>query len=130
MLLGSLLGFAIGSVRADVPAPPVNQTLGMLDVIFTELEEADCRACHDSGVPDRHHLLFGSSIPAASLVPYPDANGDGTPDTNYSCLNCHDASFTPIRDCVVCHTSNAAPPDGRGSQWRLRDLSRGHRGQY
>ena len=43
----------------DVPAPPVNQTIGMLDVLIGELTEADCRVCHDSGVPDRHHLLYG-----------------------------------------------------------------------
>ncbi len=93
--------------RADVPPPPVNQTIGMIDRVFGELTEADCRACHDSGVPDRHHLLFDKPIPPGSLVPYPDANGDGNPDSVYGCLNCHDATFTPIRDCTVCHTSNA-----------------------
>ena len=93
---------------ADVPAPPVNQTLGMPDILTGELEEADCRMCHDSGVPDRHHLLYGQSIPAGSLVPWPDADGDGNPDTIYGCLNCHDENFTVVRDCLACH--NAGSP--------------------
>jgi hypothetical protein len=92
---------------ADVPAPPVNQSLGMVDRLFGELTEAECRGCHDSSVPDRHHLLYGQPIPPVSLVPYPDANGDGTRDSLYGCLNCHNSSFTPVRDCTVCHTSNA-----------------------
>ncbi len=65
----------------DVPAPPVNQTIGMFDGLIGEMQEADCRVCHDSGVPDRHHLLDGQPIPPGSLVPYPDADGDGNPDT-------------------------------------------------
>ncbi len=92
---------------ADVPAPPVNQTIGMPDVLSGELTEADCRTCHASGLPDRHHLLESQPIPPGSLVPYPDADGNGVPDTTYGCLNCHDESFTPVRDCTVCHTSSA-----------------------
>ncbi len=94
---------------ADVPAPPVNQTIGMLDVLMGDLTEADCRVCHVSGVPDRHHLLQDTPIPPGSLVPYPDANGDGIPDTTYKCLNCHanDPPFAPVRDCTACHTSSA-----------------------
>jgi hypothetical protein len=57
------------SGKADVPAPPANQLLGLDDGIFNNLEEADCRACHDDpdvvGGPansDRHHLLFGQPV--------------------------------------------------------------------
>ena len=32
---------------ADVPAPPVNQSLGFDDTIFNNLVEAECRVCHD-----------------------------------------------------------------------------------
>lgn len=95
-----------GAGWADVPPPPVNQTIGMVDMLFGELAEADCRLCHGSGLGDRHHLLFGLPIPPGSLVPFPDADGDGVRDTAYSCLSCHDASFTPVRDCTVCHTSS------------------------
>ncbi len=92
----------------DVPAPPVNQSIGMLDTELIEnVEEADCRICHSSGVPDRHHLLWGQPIFPGSLVPYPDSDGDGNDDTFYGCLNCHDSDFTAVvRDCVVCHTES------------------------
>jgi hypothetical protein len=79
----------------------------MDDVAIGDMTEADCRLCHDSGVPDRHHLLYGQPIPPGSLVPYPDADGDGNPDAVYGCLNCHDENFTVVRDCVACHSSSA-----------------------
>jgi hypothetical protein len=93
---------------ADVPAPPVNQNLGFDDIAFNALTEADCRVCHASGVPDRHHMLYGSVIPSLSLVPYPDTDGDGIDDTNYNCLSCHGDTFIVERDCTVCH--NTASP--------------------
>jgi hypothetical protein len=105
--------FIAGLLRADIPAPPVNQTIGIDDVSVGELAEADCRVCHDSGIPDRHHNLYGQPIPPGSLVPFPDADGDGIPDTNYGCLNCHEEDnsggiidFLVERDCTVCHTTS------------------------
>jgi hypothetical protein len=59
-----------GLVSANVPAPPVNQSIGFDDTIFNNLEEADCRVCHDDPAVtgptpnvDRHHLLYGSPLP-------------------------------------------------------------------
>ena len=49
--------------------------------------EADCRVCHDAGVPDRHHALYGLPVVPGSMAPYPDADGDGLPDLTYGCLN-------------------------------------------
>jgi len=95
-------------VWADVPAPPANQNIGMFDGALGNVAEADCRLCHSSGVPDRHHLLYGQPIPDGSIVPYPDADNDGVADTTYTCINCHDAHFTVERNCTVCH--NGASP--------------------
>ena len=61
--------FFAGAGRADIPAPPANQLLGIDDGIFNDMSEAECRACHDdpdvvegpSNV-DRHHLLYGEPI--------------------------------------------------------------------
>jgi len=53
---------------ADIPAPPVNQSLGTPDSVLNNMVEAECRACHDApefggpSNPDRHHLLYGSTI--------------------------------------------------------------------
>jgi hypothetical protein len=55
---------------AVVPAPPVNQTIGLPDGVFNDLVEAECRFCHEdpdivwegSNIPDRHHLLMYSPI--------------------------------------------------------------------
>ncbi len=55
---------------AAIPAPPVNQTIGVPDGIFNDLGEAECRFCHEDPdiatggaiIPDRHHLLMYSPI--------------------------------------------------------------------
>jgi hypothetical protein len=77
--------------------------------------EPDCRFCHNAFpeapspgyVPDRHHLLYGQPIWAEGVVPYPDADGDSSPDTTYGCLNCHGASITVERNCYVCHLTGS-----------------------
>jgi PKD repeat protein len=99
-------------IGVATPAPPVNQSIGMVDQTTGTMVEADCRACHTAPPPpERHHNLYGQTIPPGSVVPEPDADGDTVPDTNYTCLNCHlqdgDGNFRVERDCVVCHTSNA-----------------------
>ena len=72
--------FSAANGFADVPAPPVNQNIGMADVTIASLTEADCRICHSSGIPDLHHILYGSEIPDPSSVLFPDSDGDGLRD--------------------------------------------------
>ena len=64
-------------VRASVPPPPTNQQVGVKEVLYSDLHEADCRYCHenpdqfpveDEAIPDRHHLFYGLSIPEDSMV--------------------------------------------------------------
>ncbi len=87
-----------------VPPPPANQFIGMVDSLFQNPIEAECRACHDSGLPDRHHLLYGMIIPDPTSAPF------GTPGSPYGCSSCHaeDISsgsivFRVERDCLACH---------------------------
>jgi hypothetical protein len=87
ILIGGIALFLPSTTWADVPAPPVNQSIGMLDVDLGTLTEADCRVCHDSGVPDRHHLLYDQLVPDPSLVPYPQFNTPDPPDELYSCMS-------------------------------------------
>lgn len=81
---------------------PVPQAIGMLDVAPGVLVEGDCRLCHDGGVPDRHHNLYGSERGGAN-PPYVDPGGG----TAWTCINCHSETFTAERDCIVCHTTSA-----------------------
>ncbi len=106
-IVGAVLFFASVSL-ADVPAPPVEQSLGKDDVLAGDLVEADCRICHDTGVPDRHHMLYGTAV-GGSTPPYPNPGGD----TNWTCVSCHSDAFVLERDCTVCHT--ASPHHGAGS---------------
>jgi hypothetical protein len=101
ILVAILALFLASTTWADVPAPPVNQTLGFPDVATGSLTEADCRVCHDAGVPDQHHVLYGEDVPPGSDAPFPGA-GDGI----YVCLTCHDENFTVVRDCLACHTTS------------------------
>lgn len=107
------------AVRAAVPAPPVNQTLGIPDSVFSALQEADCRRCHNQTppiaavdptyLPDRHHLL----VESIQLIPTGTAAPNGTPGERYVCLSCHEEVFNPdtssfelvqdFRNCLNCH---------------------------
>ncbi len=96
---------------------PAASASGPMPVAGSTLYETDCRGCHTSGVPNRHHVLYGQGpIPAGSVVPYPDSDGNGSPDTFYVCLSCHGYNFTAVRDCIVCHSAtNPHPECGNGS---------------
>jgi hypothetical protein len=54
IMIACMAMFIASTAEADVPAPPVNQMIGLDDVSLGDLAEADCRTCHDDGVPDRH----------------------------------------------------------------------------
>ena len=119
----SILAWALPALAA-VPAPPANQNIGIPDTVFDSLKEADCRLCHEdpsivgpTSIPDRHHLLYGTTIPdpfpSYVVLKDPDANDDGVADTTFTCLNCHveDTStgvivMTVFRDCLECHTGS------------------------
>ena len=66
MVLSLILMTAL-PLRADIPAPPANQFIGINDGVFNDLVEDDCRLCHenpdqypveDETIPNRHHLLY------------------------------------------------------------------------
>ena len=89
-LIISIVVLTIGIALAALPPPPANQDLGLYDTICEEFAEDDCRDCHSSGVPDRHHLLV---------------------QEGYECLDCHAIGsgggvIPPTRDCVVCHLAS------------------------
>jgi hypothetical protein len=102
---------------ADIPAPPVNQIIGVDDGVFNDLVEADCRLCHenpeqfpveDETIPNRHHLLYGTVIPNPTDAPY------GTPGEFFACLSCHEVDtgsgvqLLVERDCLVCHIQGSS----------------------
>lgn len=128
--LGLLLAVALlltfsFSAYAEIPPPPVNQNLGIPDTVFDNIQEDDCRVCHNQNppidavdptyLPDRHHLLVDTPIPPNSSAPNGDPNGDGL----YECLSCHTEvwnpvifayQFAPFRDCNLCHAQQAGEP--------------------
>ena len=107
----------IGLAWALVPAPPVNQHLGLPDTIFNEMTESACRYCHNQNppagvpvdptyLPTRHHLLVSATSPviipsgsdAPCVPPIDTATFPGmaacTPGTStYACLSCHTFSI-------------------------------------
>jgi hypothetical protein len=110
-----LAGMAM-TAWAIVPAPPVNQTLGMEDSSFDNLTAAECRVCHVGSQADRHHLLYNSEVADPSIVPYPELTTNyPTPPLLYNCIGCHGdgspgfpADYRAERDCTECH--NAGSP--------------------
>jgi hypothetical protein len=79
------------------PSPDPGPPPGDHDLYFVSGTEAGCRACHDSDIPDRHHVLYDTTIPFLTNVPY------GAPGESYYCLSCHGTDLMVQRDCLVCH---------------------------
>jgi Cys-rich repeat protein len=96
--LVAAIAMLTGVAMANVPAPPVNQILGFDDTEFNALTEADCRFCHDSGIPDRHHMLYGSALTAGVC-----SNANGT---------CSTAGTPCVQDsdCPAGETCDAGTP--------------------
>ena len=102
---------------ADIPAPPVNQSIGIPDTVMNNLAETECRVCHDDpefegpSNPDRHHLLYGTPIvygqcrnghdpcltdadcaPGGLCVGETAASNPLENTSAYACMSCHDQS--------------------------------------
>jgi len=115
---------------ANVPAPPVNQNIGIPDGVFNDLARENCWYCHipsrltpenldDIGwtfeppqvkpgvITDRHHFRVGTVIQDPTDSPF------GVPGETYECLDCHIIEFNPdlgysevvenFVNCLNCH---------------------------
>jgi hypothetical protein len=110
--------FAVSSF-ANVPPPPVNQKIGIPDSVFSNLQEEDCRFCHDNpdivepppGDPnpdkwnvDRHHLRYGQPLETG----FCSVNNDDVCTTASDCNeNICSLSGTPCAsdsDCPINET--------------------------
>ena len=116
---------------ANVPAPPVNQNIGIPDGVFNDLARENCWYCHipsrltpadlavidwsfeapdvKAGViTDRHHARVDT------IVQDPTQSPNGVPGELYDCLSCHFVEWNPttfsydivdnFTDCLNCHT--------------------------
>lgn len=110
---------AVAVALAAVPAPPVNQYIGIPDTVFGAMEEADCRVCHSANppagvpvdttyLPDRHHNLVGTTISDPNSAPF------GSAGQTFECTSCHNLvlvnnvfRFETFRDCNFCHTGGS-----------------------
>jgi hypothetical protein len=98
-----MLSSTVSAQDAPGSNPPVFQNIGMLDTVAGSLEEADCRGCHMSGLPDRHHALYDQLVPGSTVVPYPEFNNGDL----YTCMSCHSDTFALERDCLQCHNTGS-----------------------
>jgi hypothetical protein len=105
------IAMATGSWAA-VPAPPVNQFIGIPDSVFNNQVEGDCRGCHQPQADNvnRHHLLVNTPVSCPSSAPNADCIDTPPAPGNFGCLTCHtmvwDGSsygLAPFRNCLLCH---------------------------
>jgi hypothetical protein len=112
VVVAFMLMFLAGGSSADVPAPPVNQDIGMKDIPFDALPEADCLVCHTDGIPAEgtHHLTpvaqdnrcFACHGDSVNLFPGYCSDGSGL-----YVGSCSVTSTTPCNsdaDCIVGET--------------------------
>lgn len=122
-----ILGMAV-VLWANVPPPPVNQSLYIYDTKYGTFTVADCHKCHgaDPGLVTLHHNLINTTTPAVSCynasgttpttlatgchVLVPATGGGYTFQDFRNCLNCHTgqsphhmSTFAANQDCVHCH---------------------------
>ena len=90
-LIALVVGIALiaGVAVANVPAPPVNQILGFDDKVYNDLVLADCQGCHFGPQGDRHHMLYGSAMPAGIC----SATDDPAPRNCYTDADCVTATL-------------------------------------
>ncbi len=93
---------AVAITSASTTWTPANQYIGFYDTEHGSATEEDCRGCHGDTLANTHHLLYGSAVKDPSMAPNPDPAGI------YTCLSCHDETFTPERDCTECHKTDVA----------------------
>lgn len=129
LMILALAGLASAMISyAAVPAPPVNQHLGIADSTFNNLTTAQCRFCHNQNpppglpidptyLPTRHHLLVAPEgqtpfiIPDGTAAPcadagHPYADIACTPGTStYVCESCHKNNYDPITDTFTLDTT-------------------------
>jgi hypothetical protein len=90
----------VGIGMAAVPAPPVNQNLGLPDTTFPNVPVNLCRGCHP-GAPDIHHFMVSGG---------PGSHFSRT--TALGCVDCHPiigGQLTISRNCHDCHDGTAWP---------------------
>lgn len=102
--------------------PPVPQTFGIYDAKFTTFTTAECRGCHSSGVPDRHHNLIYTKGKACLDCHTLVSDGLTPPSMVFAdfrtCSVCHKTSphhttaAAAARDCKACHGPIDNPLDG------------------
>ncbi len=129
------LFFLLSSVTfsfANVPAPPVNQNIGIPDTTFANLTKLNCAYCHapekltdaqkaEMGwtfdrpqmkpgiLADRHHARVDTIMKDGTQAPF------GTAGDPYTCLSCHKIAWSEdsmtyelsdnFKDCQNCHIS-------------------------
>lgn len=100
IVVPALLLFAVlvGIGIAAIPAPPVNQNLGLPDTRMPNVSANLCKGCHP-GASDIHHFMV-SGGPGSNFVS----------TTNLGCLDCHpiiNGQLTISRNCHDCHDGTA-----------------------
>jgi hypothetical protein len=96
----AILLFALlaGIASAAIPAPPVNQNMGLPDTKMIDVPVTLCKGCHP-GAPDIHHYMVSGTTKTNNL-----------PTTNLGCLDCHPivgGLLTISRNCHDCHDGTA-----------------------
>jgi len=97
------------------------------DAGICELNGTPCSVdtdCPDAGLGE----TCGEICRGETVAPILDANGDGSNDSTYGCLNCHEQdtsggiiAFVVERNCLACHVQVA----GEGSVHHMTDVAQG-----
>lgn len=124
-----LLASCAFAFAADIPAytmkAPIPQDVGILDKLYENFTEADCRNCHGVNTADLHHMTataLDTSDPTKGCIACHKQNADGTIATPISraCSDCHPTSWhhttaaAQAGTCTACHEPSLLSDQGTG----------------
>lgn len=101
----------VAVAMALVPAPPVNQNLGLYDTRMINVSVDTCKGCHQSP-PDIHHFMLGAgntNLGCMDCHPLTGPVGSQTLTISRNCHDCHDGTAWTVNPAINLTTIRGAP---------------------
>lgn len=100
----------VGLGWAAIPAPPVNQNIGLADTQMPNVSVTTCKGCHPVP-PDTHHYMLGKTTPLGCTDCHPLTGpvGAQTLTISRNCHDCHDGTAWAVNPLINLSVIRGSP---------------------